>query len=323
MGKASLKNHRGFTMIELMVVLTILSIVMMAIYSVYRTHQRTAYTQDEVVEVQQNLRLGMGSITRDVRMAGFLIPYSTTPAPTPVISAIVNNNAGIAQPLPAPDNVNSDAVTITTASATDTVARIAQPPAGAKLYVDDPIAVDTFTIGDVVTIIRPGNRFQPAGAGIYSIGAKSKADPSITLAPSPSGIVIAGDLIVKTGTGGIGNYPNTITYCLGPSTLPAPNGCGNGVTTCPVGQLCLMRIFNLGQADMDSQPIAQNMAGLQISYLLDDGTEAPINTAIPADLSTIRAVRVTLIGQTITTAKLSDNSSKQRRLESIIMMRNR
>jgi hypothetical protein len=75
-----------------------------------------------------------------------------------------------------------------------------------------------------------------------------------------------------------------------------------------------MRIVN-GTA----QPIAQNMAGLQISYLMDDGTEA----AAPATLNTIRSVRVTLIGQTVTTKVLSDNVSKVRRMESVIMMRNR
>ncbi len=306
--KKYIEKTRGITLIELMIVLVILSLVMMSIFSLYFTHQRTAYTQDEVVEVQQNLRIGMDSITRDIRMAGFLIPYNTTP-----VSA-VNNNSGIVQPLPAPDNVNSDAITVTTASASATVARISQPPAGAVFTVDYPQSVDPFNNDDVVTIIRPGNRIQPAGDGnSFSIVGKNRAVPSITLNSVPGGIFAAGDLMVGLGAGGI--YPNTVTYCLGPSSLPAPGGCGNTGTTCSAGQLCLMRIVNNGTA----QPIAQNMAGLQISYLLDDGTE----TNSPANLNTIRALRVTLIGQTVTTKKLSDNTSKQRRLESVIMMRNR
>ncbi len=311
--KKNTEKTRGVTLIELMIVLVILSLVMMSIYSLYITHQRTAYTQDEVVEVQQNLRIGMDSMTRDIRMAGFLIPYNNTP-----VSA-VNNNAGIAQPLAAPDNINSDAITVTTASAAATVARISQPPAGAVFTIDNPQSVDPFQSGDVVTIIRPGNRMLPAGTGIsFTIAGKDRVVPSITLSSAPGGIFAPGDVMVGLGAGGI--YPNTVTYCLGPSTLPAPNGCGNGVGTCPAGQLCLMRITNIGTPNENSQLIAQNMAGLQIRYLLDDGTP---ETDSPANLNTIRSVRVTLIGQTVTTKKLSDNTSKQRRLESVIMMRNR
>ena len=80
-----------------------------------------------------------------------------------------------------------------------------------------------------------------------------------------------------------------------------------------------MRIVNIGQPGEDDEAIAQNIAGLQISYLMDDGTE----TDSPTSLNTIRSVRVTLIGQTATTVKLSNNVPRQRRLESVIMMRNR
>jgi prepilin-type N-terminal cleavage/methylation domain-containing protein len=308
--KKKIEKTRGVTLVELMIVLAILSLVMMSIYSLYRTHQRTAFTQDEVVEVQQNLRIGMENITRDIRMAGFLIPYNTAPV------SVVNDNTGVAQPLPAPDNVSSDAITISTASASATIGRIVQPPAGAVLTMESSQAVDPFDNGNAVTIIRPGNRTlpagDPAGAGCFTINGKNSAAHSITLASPPGGVIIEGDLLVEIGA--CGSYPNTITYCLGPSTLPAPGGCGNSVATCPAGQLCLMRIVN-GTAQL----IAQNMAGLQISYLMDDGTE----TAAPATLNTIRSVRVTLIGQTVTTKAFSDNASKVRRLESVIMMRNR
>src|SRR5574341_1873842 len=68
------KNRSGFTLIEVLIVAAMLGIVMGAIYSLYVTHQRTAYTQEEEVDVQQNLRIAMDSISRDIRMSGFLIP---------------------------------------------------------------------------------------------------------------------------------------------------------------------------------------------------------------------------------------------------------
>ena len=66
------KSRGGFSLIELLIVMAMLGVVMTAVYSLYYVQFRSALVQDEAVEVQQNLRISMDQMTRDIRMAGFL-----------------------------------------------------------------------------------------------------------------------------------------------------------------------------------------------------------------------------------------------------------
>jgi len=64
-------NQKGITLIELLVALIISGIAIAGIYRLFIT-QTTAYTvQDQVAEVQQNVRSGMEILLRDLRMTGF------------------------------------------------------------------------------------------------------------------------------------------------------------------------------------------------------------------------------------------------------------
>lgn len=65
------KNCHGFTLIELMITLAISGVIMSAIYSAYLSQQRTYLAQEQVAEVQQNLRACIDYMVRDLRMAGF------------------------------------------------------------------------------------------------------------------------------------------------------------------------------------------------------------------------------------------------------------
>jgi hypothetical protein len=78
-----------------------------------------------------------------------------------------------------------------------------------------------------------------------------------------------------------------------------------------------MRNVNNATTDV----IAQNMAGLQFRYLLDDGTE--VDAPAPADYRLIRAVRVTLTGRTFTTNALSGAQAKMLQTELVVQIRNR
>jgi len=60
----------GFTMVELLVVLAISSIVLSLMYTVYRSQLKSHSTQQEQVEMQQNLRATLYLLERDIRMAG-------------------------------------------------------------------------------------------------------------------------------------------------------------------------------------------------------------------------------------------------------------
>ena len=67
----SYPNRKGITLIELLVALVICGLVVAGIYRVF-VAQTKAYTiQDQVVEVQQNVRSVMEILLRDLRMAGY------------------------------------------------------------------------------------------------------------------------------------------------------------------------------------------------------------------------------------------------------------
>jgi type IV pilus assembly protein PilW len=60
----------GFTLVELMMAMTISAIVMSAVFSTYFAQQKSHRVQQQTAELQQNLRTAMYFIEREVRMAG-------------------------------------------------------------------------------------------------------------------------------------------------------------------------------------------------------------------------------------------------------------
>jgi prepilin-type N-terminal cleavage/methylation domain-containing protein len=63
---------RGFTLVELLVVMVLLSVVMAAIYSVFVHSNRVYLSQEEVVAAQQEARSALEILGREIRMAGFI-----------------------------------------------------------------------------------------------------------------------------------------------------------------------------------------------------------------------------------------------------------
>ncbi len=64
-------NQKGFTLIEVMISLLISGIVMISIYSVFQSQQDSYVAQDQVAEMQQNIRAGVDMMLREIRMAGY------------------------------------------------------------------------------------------------------------------------------------------------------------------------------------------------------------------------------------------------------------
>jgi prepilin-type N-terminal cleavage/methylation domain-containing protein len=70
------KQHdsRGMSLVELMLVMAILSVVMLAVMSLYVPAYQSTVAQTQVSDVQSNLRLALKTMTRDLLLAGFLVP---------------------------------------------------------------------------------------------------------------------------------------------------------------------------------------------------------------------------------------------------------
>ena len=71
MRKSVSLNRKGLTLIELLVAFVICGIVVAGIYRVFVAQTRAYAVQDQVVEVQQNIRTAMEILLRDLRMAGY------------------------------------------------------------------------------------------------------------------------------------------------------------------------------------------------------------------------------------------------------------
>ncbi|MCP4413686.1 MAG: prepilin-type N-terminal cleavage/methylation domain-containing protein [Gammaproteobacteria bacterium] len=64
-------NDSGFTMVELLIAMFITSIVSAGIFSAYQSQQKAQRAQEQVVEMQQNLRAALYIISNEIRMAGY------------------------------------------------------------------------------------------------------------------------------------------------------------------------------------------------------------------------------------------------------------
>lgn len=68
--KSNNNNSKGFTLVELMIAVFLSAIAVIAIYRGYTSFSQTADAQEQIVELQQNLRIGMYRLEKDLRRAG-------------------------------------------------------------------------------------------------------------------------------------------------------------------------------------------------------------------------------------------------------------
>ena len=71
MHKTKYISPNGFTLIELLVAMAITGIVAGAIYTAFQSQQKSYLIQEQVAEMQQNLRAAMDIMVREIRMAGY------------------------------------------------------------------------------------------------------------------------------------------------------------------------------------------------------------------------------------------------------------
>ena len=64
------KNKKGFTVVELLVSLAIMSVALTSIYGLYMSYVRVYTTEGVTSQVQQGVRASMNMMVRDIRMAG-------------------------------------------------------------------------------------------------------------------------------------------------------------------------------------------------------------------------------------------------------------
>ncbi len=70
-GRKVMRTKSGVTLIELLLALLLSSILTAALYRAFISQQRTYTIQDQVAEMQQNVRIALDQMTKEIRMAGY------------------------------------------------------------------------------------------------------------------------------------------------------------------------------------------------------------------------------------------------------------
>lgn len=70
-GKLRGDHSRGFSLVELLIAMAVGLIILGAMYGLFTIQNKHLGTQDVVAEMQQNARIAMDIVSREVRMAGY------------------------------------------------------------------------------------------------------------------------------------------------------------------------------------------------------------------------------------------------------------
>jgi type IV pilus assembly protein PilW len=77
MDRTWLRKKNGFTLIELLASILISVVLMAGFYSVFFSQQKAFSAQEQVAEMNQNIRAALDLMTREIRLAGYKTSTST------------------------------------------------------------------------------------------------------------------------------------------------------------------------------------------------------------------------------------------------------
>jgi len=257
-----LRQNKGITLIELLVALVIAGILVAAVYRTFLSQQKTYVIQDQVVDMQQNVRAGINRMMREIRMAGFGgvgdILGGGVNGPTEVITTLPSSNNSI---------TNNNSITIV--GGFNQVSTLAAEAAGGQFQVTLANAVDA-------------SQFDGGAHHFVSIGG---AESNIVSSRAGATLTLSNPLkLTHKITDPLGNPVSVpifkiqaITYVCGVSD----------------GKPVLQRNENTGGG---AQPLADNIENVQFEYF--DATNVnPLALPI-ADPGIIRMIRVTVRART-------------------------
>ena len=250
-------NRKGITLIELLVALSVSALLVAGVYRTFISQQHTFTVQEQVVDMQQNVRLAITGMTRELRMAGFGgggDDWTTTDffKHGPIYgsyTAIVNPDLG------------GTSVTVLE---------------GYEPLIRTTLGVTANTKDKSIFVNDVSGFDEPPGPKIYiSVnGTEAHHIAAIDAAANPKKITFPGwdkGLIAAHQIGEPVYVVAAVTYSVGMFD----------------GKSCLLRDDHLGSGP---QPVADNIESLQFAYLDKDGNP----TGIPAE---IRMIQVTVVAK--------------------------
>lgn len=195
--RKQLHGAAGFSLLELLIASAIFLVVMTAVYLMYATNQTTFVRGEMKSDLQQNARIGLDRLTRELRMAGFGIPTAEFPAKIqPIITAATADSLTFLADV---EGVTTDLTAVVNVGAT--VLPVVSVQAGG-FKVEDTVYITDGSWWEQVTVT-----------------ATSVPDKTLTVTPP---------LIHSYAIGSMVSRPREIRYFLDGTILRRDGGGGGG-----------------------------------------------------------------------------------------------
>ena len=241
--ESSLATEQGVTLIELMVGALVALTVVAAAFTILITSQKSTQANDQTVETQQNVRIAMDLLSRDIKHAGFGMTGPVGACATAIVP--LDHTPGGADT--GPDSIrllvpigSSIAPAWTLASAVGGTASVPQITLTAGAVASMATEAGGSLTGAVVTV-----------AGVATATVTSVSGNSINFAPIPPPVAFPADMPVY--------LLQCVTYSIGTTTA----ACGGNSP-------CLLR---------NGVPVVDGIEDIQFAYACD-GCVAGVNGGI-------------------------------------------
>ena len=265
--------ERGFTLIELMISIVISSVIVAAGYTVLTTTHRATISNERAVGTQQNIRVAMELIARDIKQAGFGMPI----APNTPVGGIAGNCAtgvtAVTAAIRPVDNTPALPLTAVNDTGADSISLIvprtnpswflnsAAPSGGAGSFTT--ITLSGTAVTEMVTEgMQNGSGAYVSLGGVVTVPVTSSSGATITL-----GSTTYAPLNFRSGTQ---------VYLLQCVTYQVATGAAN----CGSAGPCLTRTVDSGTAPTVTTSLVDGVEDLQFAYGCD-GCNTLINGGVP------------------------------------------
>jgi type IV pilus assembly protein PilW len=247
-------HERGFTLIEVMVAVALAGIVAAAAFTILTTTSKAVGANEQVVNTQQDVRLAMELLSRDVKMAGFGNPGVAIGNCTYPIMPADNRPTGVDT---GPDSVQLLVPTTKSTGTTPWQLQTATSPNGATQIVLKPGAVTDM----VASGLANGSYISINGSHTAQVTAVNAATDRITvLVPAPVWFPAS--------------VPVYLLQCIRYQVV-------TNAAVCGTGEPCLTRgVAGVTAGPNAEAPIVEGIEDLQLAYACD-GCVATINGGNP------------------------------------------
>ncbi len=273
--EAIFQVSKGVTLIELLIAMVISAILIAGIYRTFIHQQKTYATQEQVADMQQNVRVAINRMMREIRMAGFGGKNENINGNNDIINVFGAVN-GFANIINAENDVVEDGIThdrITVVAAYTQIATIA-----AAVNAGSNTLTVNYTGG---TQFDDDTRKYMCVNGRYNYEVVPAAGNTVTLA-KPAALNeshLAGEPVFLI---------RAIRYGLRVDSKGVP---------------VLFRDLYPNTANTQRDSVAEYVEDLQFRYILADTTEVDV----PGNPRDVRGVRITIQART----RLSDPELKE------------